>query len=153
MRSPLPSEVLRQAELRLTGIVGPIAGVLVRQAADAASEAELYQTLAKSISPEPERKGFLAWVASAGGDKRAGSRDAESQAAPPAEALVLDAADLDDLAAALTLYLGPVARQLIAREQRVSASRAALCQRLAERIADEKERSAFLRAAGAGSGG
>lgn len=138
-KAALPEPVLRQAELRLTGIMGPIAAVLVRQAADAGSEADLYARLAGAIPGPADRQAFLAWVA---------APPAEAAPASAAEPEPLDPADLDALGRALTRYLGPIAATLIARERRLAPTRRMLCERLAARIADEKDRAAFLKEIG-----
>ena len=46
--------------------------------------------------------------------------------------------------------MGPIAGQLVARERKLAASRADLCQRLGQRIAGAKDRAAFLSEVGAG---
>lgn len=135
-KATLPETILRQAELRLTGIMGPIAAVLVRQAAGAASEVELYDRLARAIPGPAERNAFLAWIA---------APPAETAPAPIAEPEPLDAADLDVLTRALTRHLGPIAATLVARERRLASTRQILRERLAARIADAKDRAAFLR--------
>jgi hypothetical protein len=142
--SALPDPVLRQAELRLTGIIGPVAGLLVRQAAGAASEAELYQALARSIRDESERKAFLAWLSQpypagrVATPRRPVEPTTDDADAPRAEAL-------EALARTLTRYLGPIAAHVVARESKLGGSSDALRQRLAERIADARDRAAFLR--------
>jgi len=140
----LAPEVLRQAELRLTSVMGPIAGLLVRQASRSPSEVELYQALARSIMDPRERQSFLAWVS----EPITGGRVATPRGVdkPAAEAAVADipADELEALSRALTHYMGPIASRLVARESVSAESRDALRQRLAERIADAKDRAAFL---------
>jgi hypothetical protein len=149
-KASLPDAVLSQAELRLTGIIGPVAGLLVRQAAGARDESELYQTLAKSIRDEDERKSFLAWLTEA----RAPGQVITPRAPPPA-APVVELGDNDTAAVApeqlaaltkaLTQYMGPIATHLVTREGKLGGSLDALRQRLAARIGDAKDRAAFLR--------
>lgn len=142
----LPPETLRQAELRLTGVIGPVAGVLVRQAAGSANEIELYETLAVSIRDEAARKSFLAWLSEPSGQGRVvrarlpprSTADASASAAPES---------VEALSKAFTRYIGPIGAHLVAREAKLGGSRDALCQRLAQRIANEKDRAAFLREA------
>lgn len=141
----LAPEILRHAELRLTSVMGPIAGLLVRQAAGAATELELYQALALSIGDPRERQGFLAWVSQPIAAGRVATvRPPETTASGP-----IPPDDLEALSLALTRYMGPIASRLVAREQGQAASREALRQRLAERIADARERAAFLKETGA----
>jgi hypothetical protein len=60
----------------------------------------------------------------------------------------LDEPGLAQIVRALTHHLGPIAAQLVKREHPLAASREDLCQRLAARIPDRKERTAFLKAVG-----
>ncbi len=134
----LSPEVLKAAERRLIGVMGPISAVLVRNAAaHATSEAELYQALARNIPSMAERDSFLGWVAAA---------PAAAGAAPAA----LSAEDLEKLIKALTRQLGPIARQLVLRESRMAGSRQDLCARLAARIGEDRDRAAFYKDVGPG---
>lgn len=142
----LPPEILRQAELRLTSVIGPVAGLLVRQAASSASEAELYEALARSIRDEPARKGFLTWLTEPSGQGRIVRPRLPPQAISDASAPVAPE-HVEALSKAFTRYMGPIAARLVAREAKLGGSRDALCQRLAQRIVDEKDRAAFLREA------
>jgi hypothetical protein len=147
----LPGEVLRDAERRLTSFMGPIAGVLVRQAAGrAVTEADLYEALARSIANPVDRKSFLDWITE---QKPAGQvvtpRATRIPEIPPPTGAVTSA-EVAAITGALARHLGPIAAQLIGREQKTSASRQDLCRKLAERIPGEKERAAFLREIQAG---
>ena len=147
----LPAEVLRDAERRLTSFMGPIAGVLVRQAAGrAASQADLYEALARSIANPIDRKSFLDWITE---QTPAGQvvtpRATRIPEGPPAP-VSFTSAEVAAITGALARHLGPIAAQLIGREQRTCASRQDLCRKLAARIPGEKERAAFLREMQAG---
>ncbi len=72
--------------------------------------------------------------------------DATAPAPAPAPAIPPEAAA--KVAAALTPHLGPIARVLVEREARAAPSLAALIERLAASIPSEKDRVAFLKAAG-----
>lgn len=146
--APLPPEVLRDAERRLTGIMGPIAGVLVRKAAvGARDEAALYDALAKGIPNPLDRESFLGWI----GETRAPGKVVTARAPPPTlppapgAATVIPDADLKAIVQALTRRLGPIAGQMVNREKASALSREDLCARLAARITDERDRAAFLR--------
>jgi len=142
----LPPEILRQAELRLTSVIGPVAGVLVRQAAGAASEADLYERLAKSIRDEAARKSFLAWLSQPSGQGRIVRPRLAPGAVTDGSAPVAPE-NVAALSEAFTRYMGPIAAHMVAREARLGGTREALCQRLAQRIVNEKDRAAFLREA------
>ncbi len=63
---PIAEDDLQAAERRLASVIGPLAGLLVRRAAeDAVDLGDLYDRLADNINDESERKRFLA--AAAGG--------------------------------------------------------------------------------------
>ena len=60
-QTPITAEALTVAESRLANQIGPLAGVLVRQAADEALGLEdLYARLAAHISNPTDRERFLA---------------------------------------------------------------------------------------------
>jgi hypothetical protein len=144
--SPAPRlepEMLRTAERRLTGFMGPIARRLVSAAAgQARTEAELYARLAESIPSEAERRSFLGWITEPAGQARV----ATPRRAPDREdSAAVGPEDLQSIAWALTRYLGPIAAQLVEREKALAQSRAELCQRLGGRISHEAERAAFLK--------
>jgi hypothetical protein len=66
---------------------------------------------------------------------------------PPSAPPIPDAA-LARIKAALIVHLGPIAGRLVEREARDAASPAALIERLAAQIPAEKDRGAFVKAAG-----
>jgi hypothetical protein len=148
---PLPAEVLADAERRLTGYLGPIAKVLVRQAGiRVTSEVELYTELGGHISVEAERRSFLGWI----GEPRAQSQVVTPRVPPPDATSPLDEdaftpAMLAAITQALTRQLGPIAAQLVARETPLASSQEELCQRLSERIPAKRDRLAFLKETGA----
>lgn len=146
-RAPsLPPQVLQDAERRLTSFMGPIAAVMVRQAAaKASSQAELYQTLAKSIANPSERKSFLDWISEPNPPGRVVTprRSRIPEEAPAPSPISVD--EIQAITGALVRHLGPIAGQLISREKAGAISSQDLCQRLAARIAGEKDRAAFLR--------
>jgi hypothetical protein len=138
----LEPEVLKTAERRLTSVMGPIAGRLVASASlQATTPAELYARLAESIPSEVERGRFLHWIAEPAGAPRVMTpRQPQPDASAPLTPEALQA-----IAKALTRYLGPIAARLVEREKAFCGSRQELCRRLAERVAHETERAAFLR--------
>jgi hypothetical protein len=140
----LPADVLAEAERRLTGLVGPIAPMLVARASvKATSVTGLYEILAASIAEPADRQSFLGWIAhSAGGVVTPRSPPAQDAAST---APVVTPEDAAAIAGALIRHLGPIAAQLVRREQAAAGSRAVLRQRLAARIPGEADRAAFLR--------
>ncbi|HXV00967.1 MAG TPA: toll/interleukin-1 receptor domain-containing protein [Caulobacteraceae bacterium] len=137
----LPGDTLADAERRLTGLMGPIAGVLVRRAAErAASETELYELLAASIGDPVDRESFLGWLGEPAAPRKV--------VTPRQTGLVIDPVDAEAISAALVRHLGPIAGPLVRREAAASASREDLCRRLAERIPGEHDRTDFLRDVG-----
>ena len=139
--SRMGPEILAEAERRLTGVVGPIAGVLVRQAGGrATSQAQLYELLAGSIAEGAERDSFLGWIS----EPVVPRQVVTPRGAPPA----IDPDEADAIARALTPFLGPIAAQLVRREAAASGSRQDLCRRLAERIPGAKDQAAFLKVVG-----
>jgi hypothetical protein len=149
-RNGLPTDVLTDAERRLTGYIGPIAKVLVRQAgAWATSESELYAELAAHLPTEAERTSFLGWIAEPRSRSQVVTpRAAPADARPPPEAAAFTPEMLEAITRALMRQLGPIAAQLVARETRFAASREELCQRLSERIPAGRDRFAFLKETG-----
>jgi hypothetical protein len=147
-RTTMPAETLADAERRLTGYIGPIAKVLVRQAgAWATSEAELYAELATHLPTEAERTSFLGWLR----EPRAQNHVVTPRAGPPkspptrSDEVAFTPEMLEIITRALTRQLGPIAAQLVARETRLVSSREELCRRLSNRIPSERDRSAFLK--------
>ncbi len=131
----LPEELLKRAERRLTGLMGPISARLVKVAARyAETEHALYHRLAESIPDAAGRASFLGWM---GPGESAGvatpRRPAEAPAETPGDAA--SAKELEAITHALARQIGPIAVQLVNRENRTSPSTAELCRRVAERIA------------------
>jgi hypothetical protein len=136
---------LSAAKQRLAQILGPIAGRLVdTAAARAGSIPELYRLLSANIPNVAEREGFVAL----GGVARPQS----ASPAPPrpsreAAGAAIAKADLQSMAELMARYIGPIARVVVTRESRASASLEQLRQQLAGHIPDQRERAEFLREA------
>ena len=131
----LAPEVLAEAERRLTPLVGPIAGELVRRAAARAATADsLYADLAGRLPNEADRARFLAGVAA-----NAPTTDTASPAA------VIAPEAVETLTRALIHHLGPIAATLVAREQARATSAQDLRERLSLRIAGFRDRAVFLK--------
>jgi hypothetical protein len=146
----LELEILTEAERRLTGFMGPIAPRLVASAArEAKTQAELYARLAESIPNPVERKTFLDWLGEPATGRQVKTPRADAPVAPPQDRDIAPD-ELLLIAKALMRHLGPIARQLVAREQASAQSRRDLCERLGRRITCEADRIAFLKEVAAG---
>jgi hypothetical protein len=132
----LEPAVIHRAEQELTLYVGPIAKILVREAAmKARTPTDLYQLLAVAIPVEGEQKGFLRrGVAAALPSPR--FQDTES---------VLRPSQLEKIGHELTDHFGPVAKLLINQALHEASDQADFYERLADHLPDDAERAAFLR--------
>jgi hypothetical protein len=137
---PLDPQLLSTAKQQLSGILGPIAGIVVDQAASrAASARQLYDLIALRIEDEKQREHFLATLP----PEQAPQLPA-SPAEPPSDAQCISAEALDSIAKVLTSYIGPIAKIVAKRESRACSSAEELRERLAALIPAERDRSAFL---------
>jgi hypothetical protein len=143
--SRLPLQVLRDAERHLTGFMGPISPLLVRQAAvRATSRYELYEDLARNITNATDQKSFLDWMSEdPSGPGRVVTASGAVAPVPPQNPLSSE--DIEAITSALIRHLGPIAAHLVKREAVGARSRLELCQKLAARVPAEKDRVAFLR--------
>lgn len=129
----------------LTAHLGPIALVLVKRTArQTATVDELAARLAEQLPEETQRAGFR---------QRFAAEVAVRTTPPAPQALCTDGtlaslelsplqqAELED---AFTPHIGPIAPVLIKRHAAQATSLAQLCRALAEHLADEAERRAFL---------
>lgn len=140
----IDGETLRDARLRLTAILGPIAGVLADKASSRAkSVGDLYRLLSLHIEEGEGRERFLASVGSA-----SPAPSAQPKRIPSAEAI--PAAEIARLAKVLTRFVGPIAPTLARRESAGCRSIDELKQRLSSFIPSESERALFLREVNAG---
>ncbi len=138
----LSSTVTDLATRRLTPLVGPIAAVLVRTAAaQATSEAELYEALAGKIPNAAQRDAFLRSVPRAISKAPAAKLALAANAAAP----LLAPDEVDRMVVVLTRHLGPIATHVVRREQKVSASADDLYRRLANLLPNERARADFLK--------
>ena len=139
----LPDDLLKKAERRLTGLMGPIAARLVKAAARVAeTEQALYRKHAESIPDEAGRASFLGWIGQA---EAPGVVTPRKPSQGPAATDGASARDMEAITHALARQLGPIAAQLVSRENKAAPSRAELCRKLAERITNPADRAAFLK--------
>jgi serine/threonine-protein kinase len=143
--APFEPALLSLVEERLKSHVGPIAPVLLRAAANRSRSAEeLCAELARSIGNLVERQEFVrefeqamrlnpsaAPTAPPGGGATVGSR--------------LPDQELERARAALTEFVGPIARILVRQAAAKASSVEALWQDLSQHLQSPAERAAFLR--------
>jgi class 3 adenylate cyclase len=151
-------EVLVRIEHLLTGVVGPMARFLVRQAAARVSSLpELRDALRPHLPAGAEGERFLAiWAQEFSVETIDIDFDApeprfdpdrlDPSSRPATPPPGWDPAMLERARHALALHLGPMARILVARAAARARTEDELYQLLSESIASPKDREAFLRA-------
>jgi hypothetical protein len=147
VRPSIDPQILTSAKERLATIVGPIAGMLVKNTARrAATVRELYTMLSEHIDSKSDRALFLSYVSTPK------ERSSPSPARPSTAAAAhkqpespITSAELDRISNLMTRYIGPIATRVVKRESRASSSLPELRGQLAQLISDEDERAEFLR--------
>jgi serine/threonine-protein kinase len=154
--------VLTTVERQLARIVGPMAKILVRQAAPQAHDVhELYALLASNIDDPERRRQFVTEpvVSEASGPHGAPTRHAMphsgshtrhtgSRASPNARSL--DQALIDKAGAKLAVYLGPIAKVIARKAAQRTQNADEFVQLLADNLGTQ-ERKAFLHDLGYGA--
>ena len=144
-------EQLAEVERQLSAIMGPVARVLVQDAASTtASKQELYQLLASRLNTADERRRFL---------KSAGEFALTDPGDPPPRTtnavvfsnivgrpLTPEATQRATLL--LARYLGPIAGLLSRKAAQTATDEAQLYAMLAEKVTDARERERFIKEAG-----
>jgi serine/threonine-protein kinase len=132
-------EQLAEIERQLLPLVGPMARILVRDAAaTTASRQELYQLLARHLQSPEERRQFLLFA------------ELNNPAAPGVTpgigpARPLTAEGTQRASQLLARYIGPIATILTRRAAKTATDEAQLYALLAEKIAAGPERDRFIR--------
>jgi serine/threonine-protein kinase len=140
-------ETLGAIEELLAPYVGPMARVLVRKSAKTTTDGlALVRLLAASIPSERDREAF-AEAASEKVSVRTQSEAAPDQSSPGSRKPI-EAVDIDKAASRLAPYLGPIAKVMAKKSAAQASDLKALYQRLAENLADPKERAEFLKNSG-----
>ena len=146
----LKAEALRALEVLLTLHVGPMAKLLIKQCAKAASDGPtLVSLLAKYIPTEPNRRAFIASAM----DKLSASPFLEAVDEEPTVHFSRNLVDIDQLEIAvsrLAPYLGPIAKVIAKKTPGRTSDLRAYYRQLAENIADPADRARFLKDAGYG---
>ncbi|MFL6729094.1 MAG: toll/interleukin-1 receptor domain-containing protein [Sphingomicrobium sp.] len=126
-------DLLRTVTEQLASAIGPIAELLVDQAATRARSAEdLYGMLSLHIDDDSERERFLGW--------RIVPREVDAEASG-----TIAPGEVHRVANLLTRYLGPIAPIVTRRESITARSLSDLLRRVAESIRSEQDRDAFCR--------
>jgi serine/threonine protein kinase len=139
-------------ETALTRRLGPIAKVMLKRKAGAAvSLKALIETLSAEIPNESDRGKFIAELSTlkASADRsevdlRLLSTSKLSAVAADGSVAGFDAEFLMKLEAALTTYLGPMAKLIIKRSASLSSSKEDLCNTLSQQIVNLDDRKKFL---------
>jgi serine/threonine-protein kinase len=143
---PLDPDMLRLVEDKLKVHVGPIARVLVRAAADRSRSAdELCAELALSIRDGAERERFRHEVEPLMRSRPPAAARPSSLGDSGSRSDRLPEQELERVQAALTQFVGPIARVLVRRAAAKASTVEALWQDLAIHIESPAERTAFLR--------
>jgi serine/threonine protein kinase len=149
-------ETLRKVEDELARVVGPVARVMVKRAARQCDDLEvLYQRLAEDLNDAQDRTTFLSGqsrslgsrtggTTSLTGTGASGTRTTAIKAGPP----VTDQ-QIEEAARLLAPYVGPIAKVLAKKAAGRSRDAQVFYQSLADQLADDREKAAFLKAAGA----
>lgn len=144
------AERLRALEELLAPHVGPMARVLVRKSAKTTTDGlALVRLLAASIPSERDREAFAA----AALDKvsaRVQSEAAPDRSSPELSHKEIETAEVEKAAGRLARYLGPIAKVMAKKAAAQTGDAKAFYERLAESLADPKERAEFLKKSGYG---
>ncbi|NJN47730.1 MAG: serine/threonine protein kinase [Candidatus Competibacteraceae bacterium] len=136
-------DVLRQAVQTLSSYIGPIAKIIVKKAAQGATDpGQFCQALASHIPEEAEQNRFLQDMRQT--KTRMTQTMREPAERPTEQRPVFSAQDLETAQRHLTTYVGPIAKVLVRKAAPKSGSLKELYESLAEHIADPNERSALL---------
>lgn len=138
-------------EKRLSALIGPVARMIVKNAAETADGVSaFYAAIARNIPDGPDRTAFLAGASAPDSDILTVRPTAPVRAAepPPVEPLAtLSAADIALVMAAAVAVLGPIGRMLVTRAEVQAANLDDLCQRVAAGIKNPAHRTLFLQRA------
>jgi serine/threonine protein kinase len=135
------SEIVRN----LTPILGPLAKITVKRAAEQTRDrAELYRILARELRTDDERKRFMATAPREAKSDSGSVPSASSQpfnSSPDIAHDPIAPATLERAAKILARYIGPIAVVIVKKTAANAVDESDLYARLAERIADERERA------------
>jgi hypothetical protein len=142
-----PDGLLETAQKQLAQHIGPLAGMLVKQAAQQATHAQqLYQMLATHIADAGDRQQFLQAV---GVNPATSQADNDIPPSPrsqtgPHAAHAWPGEILEQAEDLLATYIGPLAKVLVQREARNAATVTDLYEALARHLSLPEEKDQFL---------
>lgn len=144
------AEKLRALEGLLAPYVGPVARVLVRKAAKTTTDGlALVRALAASIASERDREAFAGTALEKVGARSQPESEPE-RSSPSIAPKPIELADVDKAASRLAPFVGPIAKVMAKKAAAQGGDLRILYLRLAENLADPKERTEFLRKSGYG---
>ena len=147
---PLDPTLLKTVEEKLRTYVGPVARILVQTvAARGRSAADLVAEVALSVPDEADRERFLREAASLARIRPpappTGGPPLSDSSGRAQRSVTLPEQELERAQAALTQFVGPIARVLVRRAAANASSVEVLWQALSTHIELPAERAAFLR--------
>jgi serine/threonine protein kinase len=145
--------VLRQVERELTRVVGPVARVMVKKAAKAATDVDtLYRLLAEEVGTERDKTNFLATRKQLAGNLGTGMGTHPSQAGsgtqPTGSSSPLTTEAVEQAVRRLAPYVGPIAKVLVKKAAAKAPDARQFYLSLAENISSESDKKRFLRDSG-----
>jgi class 3 adenylate cyclase len=151
-QAPISAELLLVEEKRLTALIGPIAGLIVKNAAASADGVSaFYAAIARNIPDGPDRTAFLAGASAPEPGEVMAKATAPARAPEPsptkfspAAPAALAEADIGPVVAAAVAVLGPIGRMLVTRAQTQATTLDDLCMRVAAGIKNPAHRTLFL---------
>jgi serine/threonine-protein kinase len=145
----LDREALKKVEMDLAAQIGPVAAVVIRNAAKKSlTVAAVAEVVAREIEDEKERTSFLRKHAAGEKSTPTGpSPNSQTQVATQLAAERFDMKVLSKAEAALAQHIGPLARVVVKRAAMKARDEAELYLIIADQIEDKAERKAFIRKA------
>jgi hypothetical protein len=128
--------------------VGPMAKLLLKQAARTATDGQMLAGMLASYIPSVE--GRNAFIAAALERLAASSRDVADSSSVRFSRNLIEGAKLDEASKRLARYLGPIAKVIAKKTPGRPTDLGAYYRQLAENIPDAADRARFLRDAGYG---
>jgi len=143
------ASILKQVELRLAQIVGPVARVMVKRAARTTTDVEkLYQIVADDLASVQDRTTFLAGRRELSSGESTSGSTGGTISVPLQDGESLTAEVIDQAARQLAFFVGPIAKVLAKKAAAKTNDLREFYLLLAAQLADENEKQKFLKGAG-----